>query len=581
MLGRLLNALDPRTPSADGWLREGWPAVVPIVLVGLVPSFIAAPIRVLTGAPIWLALSLGALVTVALVWPFRRALAARKLDDRGWAALGVTLLVAATSVVVFFNRDFAGLPTYETPDRNVAIDAAAHVLNSWAFGGEDRDPYGGFASLYAFWNLLHGLFRQNYVVASNVSFYLGVAVVVAAPSAVAFSLLHRFSRSAFFLGASVCLVSTLLLAWYVVLPLLAMQLVGGFWPHAFGLIPLFGLWFVDAWIRPRVVRVLALVLFAALYRFTYGINLPELMVSVAVLIFVEAAGPGLPRVTRIAGVLAGLAILPIAWLVYERLAKIFGAGGWTVAHDFHQVWRGELICAAAFAFGMWFWPAREAARGTGIVRALRFPALFGFTSAMTFSLLLARPDAQRQSQTLSLDYYYQKHDLHAALLTACAATVLLAFAAAQLIDRRSRRAPIAALIALVLAVVGPVEIARGVESYRAISTEIVSGKPPYPRLRPWVDVEALRVITRTLRAHHAQLGGYLGTWTLSSFLNATLGHGRFPHSQPQPVDTKPGYCVFQAGGPNLRSRIPRKDCVSYHSRWDWPGRNSWICSMCY
>lgn len=581
MLGRLLNALDPRTPSAESWLREGWPPIVPLVIIGSLPAFLAAPIRVLTGAPLWLSLGVGAVLTVALVLPFRRAFATRRGAD-SWVTWGVSLLVAGASMVLMFNRDFAGLPSYESPDRMVAIDAAAHVLNSWSFAGDTPDPYAGFVSLYAFWNLVRGLTRQDYVVACNLSLQLGVLVVAAAPCVVAFSVLQRFSRRAFLVGAAALVITGLVLGWFILLPLQAMQLVGGFWPHLFALIPLFALWLADALVRPRVVRVITVVLFAVLYRFTYGLHLSELLATVAALILVEAAGPALPRGTRVAGALAGLAVASGAVVVYQRVAPIFGMGGWIVAHDLNAVWRGELVTAASFAFAMWFWPAREAARGSGIVRALRFPALFAFASAMMFSLLLTRPDAEKAAATPSLNYYFQKQDLHAALLTACAATVLIAFAAAQLAEQRQRKVTLAVLFTLVPALVGQVVLARAVAPYRAISNEIAFGAPPYPRLRPWIDVEALKRIPRIVNDHHAKHGGgYVGPWAMSSFLNAALGHGRIPHSQPQPIEAKPGYCVFSSGEPGLRDRDPRRFCETYHSRWNPPGVPTWLCAICY
>jgi hypothetical protein len=581
MLGRLLNALDPRTPSPEAWLREGWPALVPLVIVGLLPALLAAPIRVLTGAPLWLALALGAVLTVVLVAPFRRAFAARHATD-AWITYGFSLLVAGVSMALMFNRDFAGLPSYESPDRMVAIDAAAHVLNSWDFARANPDPYAGFVSLYAFWNGVRYLTRQDYVVACNASLQLGVLVVAAAPFAVAFAVLHRFSRRAFLVGATAALASAMVLGWYVLLPLQSMQLVGGFWPHLFALIPLLALWLADALVRPRVLRVIAVVLFAVLYRYTYGLHLAELLAAVAALVLVETAGPALPLRTRIAGALVGLAVVSGAVLVYQRVAPIFGNGGWIVAHDLNAVWRGELIMAATFAFAMWFWPAREAARGSGIVRALRFPALFAFASALMFSLLLTRPDAEKAAATPSLNYYFQKQDLHAAILTACAATVLIAFAAAQLAEQRHRKVTLAALLVLLPALAGQVVIARAVAPYRAISTEIAFGAPPYPRLRPWIDVEALARIPRIVSEHHAQHGGgYVGSWAMSSFLNAALGHGHIPHSQPQPIEAKPGYCVFSSSAPDPRNRDPRRVCESYHSRWNRPGALTWLCAICY
>ena len=585
-LRRLLQKLDADTPPEEQWLREGWPRALPLLIVAILPALVAAPIRYYTGIALPIAFGLGLVIVVLLALPFRRAFSAwrPRADVRSVTAYGVSLALAAVSIALVHNGDFAGLPTYQGADGNVAIDAATHVLSSVQFATSKPDVYAGCSALYAFWNAILVVTRGDYVLAANVSFLAGAVVIAGAPCVLGFALLRRVQSAAFFTGAAVLLGGGLLVGWFVILPLEAFHVVGGFWTHLFGLIPLFAIWFTDALVRARVLRVALMLFLAILYRHTYALDVPELLATLAVLLVIEAAGLRSSRVVRVAAVMAALALLGLSRYAFRQLVPLtIGSTGWIVSHDMAAVWRGQLACVGALAAAMAFFPARDAARESGIVRTLRFPALFVLGNAIAFALLRAQPGGEHAYSTVWANYYFQKHSLHAAVLGASALVVLAAFCAATAVERHGWRTLAAASLPLALALGGHLQLQQGFAVYRDVLTEVAFGMPPYPRLRPWVDVDALRLMKSQLRSAAAKHGGFSAAYyPLAAFMNATFGHGSPPFWRPQPIEASAGHCVFWEGGkvPSA-DRDPSRSCSSYHARWEPQGTQRWLCSRCY
>jgi hypothetical protein len=566
---RVWRKLDKSDLVAEERLRRGWPRALPLLLLFVLPTFLAGPIRSVTGIDLNLALVLGIVITVGAAWPFWRALI-RKPEDRRRAAVAnaVPLALAILSAVLLYNRDFAGLYGYQDSGGNVAIDAAVHTLTAYQFQTSNPWEYQGFVSLYSFWFAISHF--VDFITAANLSFQLTAATVAVAPCVVAFAVLRRFEGIAFYAGAAACLAAGLLLGWSLVLPLEAFHFAGGFWAHLFALIPLCAIWWADALIRPPLLRIGAVLLLTALYRYTYGLNLADLLGAVGALLALEAAGTRLTRVGQIAAGALALAAFAGAQHAFSRLAPLVtNSTGWIVPHDMAAVWRGQLLGVGALAAGALF--------QRGLCRALRFPALFALASAVSVELFKAQPNGERAWGTMWANYYFNKYSVHAILLLAAGLVVAAAWFAAALTKKPAWRTVAVAAVTLLLGAAGVDKLYGGFAPYHDVRDEVAFGQAPYPHLRPWVDTEGLRLIHSTLLSERKEHGGYLASYyPLAAFMNATLGHGKAPFWERQPVEATDGHCVFVAAEGDTSQF---QSCSSYEAKWE--GRERRLCWRCF
>src|SRR5439155_19375380 len=129
--------------------------------------------------------------------------------------------------------------------------------------------------------LLRGLVRVvDLLTAINVCWLLVRFFVAVVPAVSAVALLYRFRRQprVWWVGAFSCLVVGVAVQRYLVLPIEAFYLMGGFWAQVFALVPLFLLWLADALVRDRISRIAWLFALIAIYRYTYGLNLADLLI---------------------------------------------------------------------------------------------------------------------------------------------------------------------------------------------------------------------------------------------------------------------------------------------------------------
>jgi hypothetical protein len=562
--------LDKQEIAADVRLRKGWPRALPLMLVALLPSLVAGPVRAVTGLDLHLALILAIAITVAAVWPFRRALIGRQDDTlRSVIVNLVPIVLGAASLYLLYNRDFAGLYGYQDEGGNVAIDAAVHNLTARSFQTVDPGEYQGFVSLYSFWFFM-GQF-VDFISAANASFHLAELAVAFSPAIVGFSLLQPYKGRPFYAGAVALLVAGGAIGYLLVLPLEAFHFAGGFWAHLFALIPLLGIWWADSLIRSPSLRILAILLLAALYRYTYGLNLADLLAALAGVFALEAAGTRLTRNGRIAAGLVALASLGAAQHAFSLLVpQLTSSTGWIVPHDMATVWRGQLIGVGALGAGM-------VLERRPLLRALRFPALFALANALSVELFKAQPGGERAYTAMWANYYFNKYSLHAVILLGCALVVAASYWAAALVAKPVWRNVAGTALTAVLLFAGAGKLQEGVAPYQKVLAE-VNSHAPYPRLRPWIDVEALRLIRSTLRSEGREHGGYLASYyPLAAFLNGTLGHGKAPFWERQPVETTPGHCVFMALENGNREQF--QSCSSYTALWE--GGERTLCWKCF
>jgi hypothetical protein len=393
------------------------------------------------------------------------------------------------------------------------------------------------------------------------------------PCAIAFSVLYRFrgERRAWWAGALACLVATLLVQYLVVLPLLNFHTMGGFWAHVFGVVPLFFLWLADALVRQRLWRLVLLLAGLILFRYTYALNLADLCLVLGAILIAEAAGARpLPAWARVALVAAGVA----AWLAARHafiLSKpIFHQWGWVLEHDVDAAGQGVALAVVAATLSTVAWPLRDVTAQCGIVRALRFPLLFGAADLIVMAFVRRLPPTTY--------YYFNKYDV-AALVLAAGALVVVATFWIALAARRARLASFAfAAVALIVAAAAVTRMHRSLAAFDTGFREQVFGGH-YKRSYPWVVPATVDRIQRALDYERKAFGGYRTRhFAMLVTTNSIFDYGGVDWMHQPHLDDSPGHCIFWDAGATGHDALPEKECARYVQQ---PFGTVEICSACF
>ncbi len=579
--------LEGRPLATEEWCEPGCFALLLVPVVIAVAFSVSGPIRVVLGCSLGVALPFAFVATAIVVGPIVAGLRAATTRPFGRGAYLWQLLLAIFSVLVLYRRVFAGLTNY------VGADGGGHIIQQNLFVQRSPGVYLGFVSMYALMHWAEVIARINSFWALCFAFYFGVAVVAIIPMIIATAALAPFTtpraRSVGLAGAGV---AALLIAFFVVLPQQHYHQTDGFFVHLFGLVPLSLMWLVDTVVRARAWRWLAFVAGAVLYRYTYGLNLADLLLSVAVVLFVDSFGAGVPRVARWILRLSLLLFATAAVLFLVRLDPLLRSYGWIISYFIRVVTHAQALAIAVMTIAL----IAAATRSSSVaVRAMRFPIAFSVINLALVEVGLSLPGRE--------PYYILKYPIHAVMLCAGALVVVAGLVCAELAERssqprRARRALYSvALVALGTATV--VEWTKGFAPFQPTFHERIAGHEPFTFSRPAADLGAWSRIERVLRTEHKDFAGYITWyWPMFNFMNGAFGnYGGRPLWDAGDIVVARGQCVFWDDRPvdswnriddlpqTLRTRLRLlksegdATCASYRAPWHHALERR-LCHLC-
>jgi hypothetical protein len=589
-LARLWRATQGAPLAPEQWLDSGWPRLPVLALLVFVPLMMAGPIRCVTHLPLGVSVALGVLATALVLAGMRRAIRSswRGLDGNTAIAVELVALVPiAVSIWALYMRDYGGFPGSE------GTDAGSHVDLKNRFLASEPQAYMGFVSLYAVVGFLEKVLRIGSFRAFAICFHLAVVGYVAAPLAVAFTLARARAAgrwlplAAGLVAAVACELFMLRSVGWV---LLSYNQQAGFYAAFFVLLPLMFLWAADVVVRAEPLRLLALTAGVVQLRFTYGLNLPDVMLATALVVLLGTPAGVSSVVQGALALVLGLA----AVIGYRKLVPQFDVFGGMARFNLDHVLASHLVLAGGLILYLYL-AAQPRAGGeshaASRLRAFRFPVAFALVNAVAFELLRAS----------AKEYYYlTKYQFASSFLLVGACVVLAWDAATDLFlapwRQRGPRFWMRMAVAALCLVLVPLPWTKGYSIYRERFTErLQAAGAPYTHFRPVADTGALRRIERTLDARGKKFGGYLTSFfPMFSFMNASLGF----HSGKQEFfapDTSPGHCVFwvrrehdtlRTGPAHVldghRAAVAagfETSCEVYRVRWkDTPQS---LCTRCY
>lgn len=571
------------------WVEDGLPLALVVPIVIALPFALSGPIRAVSGCSMVVALAIAIVASAVVAAPLVMIARARRGRRQPIVAYVLPAMLALGSCLLLYRRAFAGLTNYAGGDGGVhasIVDAFAHV---------SPRIYQGFVSMHAMAYWVEQLAHTNVFWGLCTTYYFGVAVVAAVPCMLSFVALatYRESRAAYAIGVVVCAVTSIAIAYWVVLPQQHYHQTDGFFPHLFGLIPLELLWLVDAGVRARGLRWAGLAFATLFYRYTYGLNFGDLAISVAIVCFADSFGGGVPAVPRWSARLLPFAASVAARSVYAALMPLLASFGWFIPYDVPAVVVAQCIGMAALV-------VLVLVSGRGVddraTRLFRLPLVFGAVNALvTHHVVVMRPPQP---------YYLLKYPIHGVVLLASAAVVAATLSSALAVravaERRHRwrLAPVAVTLLLLGSAVSRWRL--GYAPFQPTFQERVWGHAPFTTARPLADLHAWADIDSVLAREHKQFGGYITSyWPMFNFMNAGLGYynGGSSFWAHGGVLDSPGYCVFWDRGnvdwwskPNdlttpLRASMVAlearddKACVTYRAAWNRSvGRT--LCHVC-
>jgi hypothetical protein len=587
---RLVGLCDAKPVPPRAWLAPETPLTLLAAIAVLAPFMASGAIRAVTHLGLGVALLPGTLVTLLACatlrphWAAKSAAASEGQRVRLACGTSVAILVAAWSVQLLYVPAFDGMPILN------AWDAGTHVALRNRFVWSKPDEYAGFVSFYALTSFFERIARTNPFRSFEVAVYASVAAFMAVPMVIASAAVSRAaaSRRAYALGFIAATVTWIFCARRFGLPLIHSIQADGFFPHVFGFLPLGFVWMADALVVPLLLRLFWVGLGLLACRFTYGLNLADLLATLALLL----AADSLRARWRILPLVGAAGAAGAAWIAYQKLLPLFGLAGYVEVYDVARlraiVLRGAAI-VASYAAAAWMTGTRRLPRDN-LLQAIRLPVVFATFSAVAVGKFLLRSGQH---------YYAIKYPLLPFVLLLAAASVAVGHAAAKLCAAGPLRPSAVVAIGLLAALSAMADDPDQLFSQlQRTFEERATGRPPFVSLRPLADLEAWSRITGVLRQRRSAFGGYVSSnFYLAHFMNASLGHGTYLQEFVPPDET-PGHCVFwvdkhddlyttpdvpkREGLEPARqalARDPAGQCAKYAVAWSPRPRS--LCFRCY
>jgi hypothetical protein len=279
-----------------------------------VPLSAATTVLLRQPLPVDLAITVALLAGwAAIAWPY---LGRRKVSAStwGWAAL-FAAVGFGFAVWQLWNPYFRGFPSI------MGGDGGNHIALSRAVAAGHPEVYEGMASLSVTALWIERLAGTDPFATYRAIFYLIVAVPVV------FMAILAAVAGARALGFVVLAVVAYLPATRVILPLLHYYQCDGYWSQLMGLVPLYLGLGLYATARRRGFRLLALAFTVGFYRFTYLLNISDLLVAVAAMTAWEIADRGTPRWFRVTGGLGAVVLAGAAALAAARIYAVAALPG--------------------------------------------------------------------------------------------------------------------------------------------------------------------------------------------------------------------------------------------------------------
>lgn len=576
----------PARPGRPGLL---WQALLLPALPLLAVAGSGIP-RVLLGVELGLGLAASTVAGVALAVFIARAARPGRGPPGLLLAAGAFLAFAcALTFATLYNRWFEGLPSVG------GGDAGQHVALRRLFLTVQPDAYYKFITSYALTAWIERAFGVGPFESYRLTFYAG-AVMLWACIAAAFALLAQegpLPRPRLRAQLFVLCVAFAGVAVFVLLPLLHYHQADGFYPHLFGLIPLFGVWVLQAGARARAVRLASLGFLIVFQRFTYGLNLGDLLLAAAAMWLLEARALS-GRARRIVQ-LGAVAFVAGAVFAYAQLLPLIASmPGGVVPHRSALVGAFQLFLALVLVASCAVARRLQVPLGDSGERLALFAGSVGGLGGLVPLVFHAA--------SLPIYYYLYKYSLHGLMLLLAAWVVCLAEVIPRCLEREVagglRRRGFAGVLALAMCV-STIFLARGFPGQWRSFVERVRGGPPWTRLMPFADREGWRRIEATLASTHGSFGGLLSSsWPLTMFMNAGFGFWEdWPQYETSKLLPGPGRCWFWYPQPDpftpegepvpahlreVTAKLdaePGKTCESYRARWD-PGFELRLCHVC-
>lgn len=470
-------------PASDA--RNPVQALLLVPVLALLPAVVGGVVRTTTGLSLGPALALGALVTALAAWWGRSAFGR---SSSTWWTLGAAALAAVAAVYALEVRAFEGLPSVG------GGDAGNHVGNARWFDAHAPRAYLQFVGFYALVGLVRRLTGSGSLEAFRICWDLLLACLawlaftiawVAAPPG------RPVVRAGVAFGVSLAVAGV---TW---IPLVGYEQADGFYSQLAGLTVVTVALACVSMPESRAWRLLALLAAPVVLRFTYGLNLADVLAAVALLLWSEHHGLVTPRLRPVLRVLALCCLVAAAAAGHALwpLRLVEGA----LVRPAHFAFLGALGCLVASL--LWALRASPAGVEGRMLRACL--ALTGTTTVIQW-VLAALGDAE--------GYYPAKHGAQALLLGSLGVGAVLAGA-----GRRARGAVVLGLAGLLLARVS-------VQPWWMAYRERLRGTPTWRSLQPLYDPDARARIRGVLRAESRAFGGYLDpSWPLMNAMNADLG----------------------------------------------------------
>jgi hypothetical protein len=589
--------LEDGSSASSEWGRPGWSrAGLTLIAAGLLAVPMSAAVRNLTGLPIEESLVVALLVALGV------GVAALPLQERTGPRSPRLWIFPLAFVVVAFGYAFSELynPFFGGFPAMIGADGGNHLRNQLAFVARGTH-YVGMDALYATTYWLETAFGIDAFASFRAAFYSVVLATVLFMAMASVALASRHGRGATSpVGVSFVLVVALgyFPATYFLLPLLHYYQGDGYFSQLFGLIPVLLAILLYGTARRRVSRILALGFCVLFARYTYLLNLADLVATASFLIAWEAASSNLPRSRRrLLGVVAALGVA-VAIYLYARIYEILPEPGGFRPSATILAAVGTLVLSGVLIVVPRLLRDTRLAVPTAGIRIFTFSGVFGLIS-VTVQFLW------RTTQQDPGTYYYYKYGFSAVVVTSLAAIVLVAHALAGLgVEWRSprglrRRPGVVVSTALAATLLGFGLLSKAHVVYLPSYAERSDGVPPWRQLDPLADRRAWRMIDDVLRQTGYRFGGMITPrWPESSFTNGRFGLPHDPIYWKGELDGRGGRCVFwyksghplprAFGGstPRVRKVVealeahPERRCDRY-SPDHVPGRVGILCHVCY